>query len=407
MPLLTSQSCQATQGLSVRRSTDPLLLPLRPGHRKVLPVRTGTSRTTTPLPSCLFVSRRTQFCVDGDSSSPSKPSPVARGPPSAPPPFVLLLGLGIGCSIVMSGLERQEEQDGSPLPIGDDPSQNSGNDRAGSNSTENGALARVGGRDEPAALRVGCPSKLPPAPAPAALPTATPERRQLAPTEFATPSPHSFSVTQQSDNAGGGGMGGNVPPALWVVDPVLAKLVRDFDDRLDEENRAARCVSCSVSSCFRPPPFAACGGGGSSTSTSGNLVAEHGEILMMPPASPSPSARATRDGDGDGDGGVCAGEDRRRGDNDASRQPDRGVALPSRVVGSGATGEEREKGRRFEDSRVGAEGGCGGVGSGGGGGGGGENASGPVGGDKKARKSAPRKKEEEAEVPDGEWRRYG
>eukprot|EP00903_Cladosiphon_okamuranus_P013714 g12770.t1 len=166
-----------------------------------------------------------RFRLDERSSSPSEPSPAA----CEKPPFTLLLGLGIGCSIVMSGLVLKEEHRRPPLPIAGDHSSKSSTDRFidGTNST----IATVSRQDAAAAVCAGCtpkPPKLQPV-ALLALPIATPERRRLASTEFVTPlSPAPIALTPQGDGDEDGD-NGNPLLAVGAPDPVLMKLIRDFD----------------------------------------------------------------------------------------------------------------------------------------------------------------------------------
>lgn len=345
-----------------------------------------------------LISDRARLGVDGRSSSPLEPSSAAR----EPKPFTLVLGLGIGCSIIMSGLVLQEEQHRPPFPITGKHSRNNGRDRT-VGGTENPSFT-VSDRDAAAAaVRADCSAK-PPTLQPVALPIATPERRRLAPTEFVTlPSPASAAVPPLSD-------GDNdresryLLLAMEVPDPVLAKLVHDFDHGgVDSGPRGLSSSSCPSPSCSKPPPSAACNSG------SDGIGAEDVEVPH------APSATVCRNGGGSGVAGSDEGQPApadpvcmvkpatgtKQREDDASQRLSISAGYPSSASESGAAGRGREEtGERSEAFR-GGDGDSGDSESGGG------KASGGGGGREKSQGVALPKKVEEVDVPDGEWRRYG
>lgn len=324
-----------------------------------------------------------------------------------PPPFTLLLGLEIGCSIVMGGLVLQEEQHRPPLPIAGGHGRNNSRGRGIGGTME--TASTVDGRD--AGVRFTAkgmtkPQTLQPV-APPALPTATPERRRLAPTDFVTPSspPALTAVPPHGDDDDGGeqddGESGNLPLAVGVPDPVLAKIVRDFDHG-GKDYPLGGCASSSSPPFFKPPPQAARG------SASDGASAENAGV--------SPSA--TEYGNGGGSGVIGPDEGRpatadavnavepakaeRRGEDFVSPglKVNAGcLASPSESGAAGWGGEDT--GERLEGFR-------GGVGAGGGSS---ESGGGKAGGGADVLEKTPRvalpTKDEEVDVPDGEWRRYG
>lgn len=314
---------------------------------------------------------------------------MAREPPS----FALVLGLGIGCSIVMSGLVLQGEQHRRPLPVFGGHSRNSSRGRS-AGGMESTTSTVSGGAGAGAAISTDCtpnPSTLQAAP-PLALPTVTPERRRLAPTEFVTPpSPALAAALPQGDGDDGSSL-----RAMGVPDPVLARLVSDFD-YCGGENDPSGCSSIPYS-CSKPPPPANASSGSDKVSA---------EDVKVPPAPWSPSATYCENG---GSSGVIGSDEGRPAEAEPdgvvesatykSQGEDSAGYPPSASESSTAGRAGEEKGERHNCFR-------GGAGDGGGSESGGEIASGGVGDLEKAKaqRVALPKKDGEVDVPDGEWRR--
>eukprot|EP00752_Nemacystus_decipiens_P006895 g6193.t1 len=337
-----------------------------------------------------------RFCINEDSSTPRDPSPAAQ----EPKPFTLLLGLRIGCSIIMRGVVLHEEPHRQSLSITGGHSRNSSGCRT-SGSTETTTYT-VSGEDAVAALTANCipkPSTLQSV-APLALPTATPERRRLAPTEFLTPP---SNVIADLPPQGGGdidGEGRNPLLEVGVPDTVLAKLAHDFDlDGVDDgPSGLSSSSSSSLSGSKRPPPGTRSSGG------SDSVGAKNVEIPPTPPA----TGRRNGWGSGVADndeiqpvpthpvGTAEPSKDKRQGEDDISQ----GLSISVQNLPSapGSDVVEEETGESFKSFR-------GDDGDGGGGESSGGRASGCSGDCEHVHRVALPKKGEEADVPDGEWRR--
>ncbi|CAM9198216.1 unnamed protein product, partial [Ectocarpus sp. 13 AM-2016] len=192
----------------------------------------------------------THFSTDGGSLSPLEPIPVTRKPPS--PPFLLLLRLDIGCSIVMSGLKLLGENH--ELPPRVDAGESCYHSRNVGRGTDSIVSTVSDLRDTPVAPAVGTglPRKPQLPPTQLALPIATPERRRLAPTEVATPSSHPFSAPPpDKDNPGHdrdeseSESESETLPRAGVPDPVLARLVYDFSQDASISSSPLPTASCS------------------------------------------------------------------------------------------------------------------------------------------------------------------
>lgn len=299
---------------------------------------------------CLL-SDRAQIRVSEDPSPPLESSPTAR----KPKPFTLLLGLGIGCSIIMSGLLLQEEQHRPPLHTG-------GHSRTS--------------RCRPAALAADCapkPPTLQPV-TPLALPTATPERRQLAQTEFITPPSPALAGVPPEGDEDDDGKGRSPLLEVGMPDPVLATIIRDFDhDDVDKDSSrlsssSSSCPSRSSPPCSKRPPPAACSSGSDSVGAEGVEVAPR----------------------------------KRQEEHDSSQPVSISAGFSSSApecVAAGRGKEEAgEKSESFRDDGDGDASVNGGGKASSGGGGGGDRG--------KAHRVALPSKGEEGDVPDGEWRRY-
>lgn len=104
------------------------------------------------------------------------------------------------------------------------------------------------GRDTAVAVGTGLPRKPQLPPMQLALPIATPERRRLAPTEFATPSSHPFSaLPPDKDNRDHNRDESESETLLRaeVPDPVLARLVYDFSQDASISSSPLPIASCS------------------------------------------------------------------------------------------------------------------------------------------------------------------
>ncbi|CAM9146110.1 unnamed protein product [Ectocarpus fasciculatus] len=191
----------------------------------------------------------THFSTDGGSASPLEPIPVTREPPS--PPFLLLLGLGIGCSIIMSGLTLLGDHELPPRVGAGESCYRSRNVGRGTDSI---VSTTSDGRDTAAAAAavvIGLPRKPQLAPTQLALPIATPERRRLAPTEFATPSSRPLSAPpQDKDNRDHdrAESESEMLPRAEMLDPVLARLVYDFSQDGSLSSSPLPTASCSGNS---------------------------------------------------------------------------------------------------------------------------------------------------------------
>ncbi|CAB1120076.1 unnamed protein product [Ectocarpus sp. CCAP 1310/34] len=188
----------------------------------------------------------THFSTDGGSLSPLEPIPVTREPPS--PPFLLLIGLGIGCSIIMSGLKLLEENHELPLRV--DAGESCYRSRNVGRGTDSIVSTVSGGRDAAvaAAVGTGLPRKPELPPMQLALPIATPERRRLAPTEFATPSSHPISEPPPGKDNRDHDRDESESETLLragVPDPVLARLVYDFSQDASISSSPLPSASCS------------------------------------------------------------------------------------------------------------------------------------------------------------------
>ncbi|CAN0260853.1 unnamed protein product, partial [Ectocarpus sp. 12 AP-2014] len=188
----------------------------------------------------------THFWTDGGSLSPLEPIPVTREPPW--PPFLLLLGLGIGCSIVMSGLKLLGENH--ELPPRVDAGESCYHSRNVGRGTDSIVSTVSDLRDTAVAAAVG--TGLPRKPqlplTQLALPIATPERRRLAPTEFATPSSHPFSEPPPDKDNRDHDRDESESETLLraeVPDPVLARLAYDFSQDASISSSPLPTASCS------------------------------------------------------------------------------------------------------------------------------------------------------------------
>lgn len=358
----------------------------------------GTYRAAPfpPRPS----SGRARFRLDESSSSPSEPSPAARERPL----FTLLLGLEIGCSIVMSGLVLQKEHRRPPLPIAGGHSRNSsrGCTIDGTDST----VSTVSSQDAAAAVSADGtrrpPTLQPVAPLP--LPIATPERRRLAPTEFATPlSPAPAAVTPEGDGDEDGD-NGNPLLAVGAPDPVLTKLVRDFDHG-GVHIRPSGLSGCSSSSpsCSDSPPPAACGSGSDSVGPENIVVplpvsaTERGSGWSSGVVSFEEGQPATADPVGTAEPAT----DRRQGEDCVAQRLSINTGRASSAWESGAVGRGGEETRERSEGFRGRDGDGGSSELGGG------RASGGGGGSEKSQRVELPKRDQEMDVPDGEWRRFG
>lgn len=282
----------------------------------------------------------------------------------------------------MGGLALQEEQHRPPPPcVG-------GNSReVGENSNHSNSTSSNSAQDAPATAVVG--GGLAPTPpllhTPLVLPTATPERRRLAPTEFITLSSSTFAVSPPNDTDGGGIR--NLPARVGGPDAVMAKLVRDFDID-DEENGNA---------CSPTPPKDVCS---SSNSSCGDDSVDGDEPASI-------SSLVVTEGGGDRSRPATANSsvtvesstEGKQGKG-APRRWNNKKCHPSSALGSSAAHGGGESGKVLEGLHE--DGARHDAGHDGGG-------DGDDGGDslkEEAGRSTRSKTEEEVDVPDGEWRRY-
>lgn len=310
----------------------------------------------------------------------------------------------------------QDEEPRSHPPDDGGHSRNGSRERdVGGTENIDSAVSRQDAAAAAAAVSADCtPKPSPQAMAPLALPTATPERRRLAPTEFVTPpSPSSTAMPPQGDDNGENGNlpNGNPLPSVGMPDAVLAKLVRDFDGG-GEENDPRGCSSASRS-CPNPQPQAVCSSGSDS-----NVGAVDVEVQ------PAPSSTSATEHGNDGSGGAATSSNEGR----PTMADPVGVVEPVSAKGRGdqqdnfcrwlniskgyssSASESGAAGRGDgEEESEGVEGFRGDAGEASGGGDderSGEGASGGGGGFEKAQRVAVPKEGEELDVPEGEWRRY-
>lgn len=279
----------------------------------------------------------------------------------------------------MGGLALQEEQH-RPTP----PYVGGNSRKVGNNSNHNTSSIIV--QDAAAAAVGGGLTPTPPLlQMPLVLPTATPERRRLAPTEFITLSSSTFAVSPPTDTGGGEII--KLSARVGEPDAVMAKLVRDFDND-DEQNGSA---------CSPTPPNAAC------SSSSGDSV-DVNESAPISSAAETEGVDDRRPATADSIVTVESSTERKHGEG-ASRRWNNRNRHPSSALGSSAAhgcGKPGEVFEGFHDDGADHDAGDGG----GGDGDDGRNGDGVDGLEEEARRITRSTTEEEVDVPDGEWRRY-